>query len=79
MDRRAAGKTETALRQAKSLVSFDTDLNAWRPLGLNPDELFDQETPIFLDEWQRAPEIWDQVRRHVDDLCRPDRIGDSEI
>ncbi|MGA9359685.1 MAG: DUF4143 domain-containing protein [Mycobacterium sp.] len=39
-------------------------------MGLNPDELFDQETPILFDEWQRAPEIWDQVRRHVDDLRR---------
>jgi len=65
---KACGKTETALQQAKSSVRFDTDPNARALLGLNPDELFDQETPILFDEWQRAPEIWDQVRRHVDDL-----------
>jgi uncharacterized protein len=65
---KGCGKTETALRQAKSSVRFDTDPNARALLGLNPDELFDQETPILFDEWQRAPEIWDQVRRHVDNL-----------
>lgn len=67
---KACGKTETALRQAKSSVRFDTDPNARALLGLNPDELFDQETPILFDEWQRAPAIWDHVRRHVDDLHR---------
>ncbi|WP_208649014.1 ATP-binding protein, partial [Mycobacterium innocens] len=67
---KGCGKTETALQQAKSSVRFDTDPNARALLGLNPDELFDQETPILFDEWQRAPEIWDQVRRHVDDLRR---------
>ena len=65
---KACGKTETALQHAKNAVRFDTDPNARALLGLNPDELFDQETPILFDEWQRAPEIWDQVRRHVDDL-----------
>ncbi len=67
---KGCGKTETALQQAKSSVRFDTDPNARALLGLNPDELFDQETPILFDEWQRPPEIWDQVRRHVDDLRR---------
>lgn len=65
---KGCGKTETALQQAKSSVRFDTDANARALLGLNPAELFDQETPILFDEWQRAPEVWDQVRRHVDDL-----------
>lgn len=67
---KGCGKTETALLQANSSVRFDTDPNARALLGLNPDELFDQETPILFDEWQRAPEIRDQVRRHVDDLRR---------
>lgn len=67
---KGCGKTETALQRAKSSVRFDTDPNARALLGLNSDELFDQETPILFDEWQRAPEIWDHVRRHVDDLRR---------
>ncbi|MGV9798769.1 ATP-binding protein [Mycobacterium sp. NPDC003449] len=65
---KGCGKTETALQEAKSSVRFDTDANARALLGLNPAELFDQETPILFDEWQRAPEVWDQVRRRVDDL-----------
>ena len=48
---KGCGKTETALQQAKSSVRFDTDPNARALLGLNPDELFDQETPILFDEW----------------------------
>ena len=67
---KGCGKTETALQRAKTSIRFDTDLNARALLSLNPDELFDHETPILFDEWQRAPEVWDQVRRHVDDLRR---------
>src|SRR5690606_12941178 len=29
--------------------------------------LFDRPTPIHLDEWQVAPEVWNHVRRQVDD------------
>lgn len=65
---KACGKTETAARVARSVVRFDTDANARLLLGLNPQSLFDQPTPILFDEWQRAPAVWDQVRRHVDDL-----------
>lgn len=65
---KACGKTETAARVARSIVRFDTDANARSLLGLNPQSLFDQPTPILFDEWQRAPTVWDQVRRHVDDL-----------
>lgn len=65
---KGCGKTETALQRARSVVRFDTDPNARALLGLNPGALFDQQTPILFDEWQRAPAIWDHVRRHVDDL-----------
>ncbi|MEI2703130.1 MAG: DUF4143 domain-containing protein [Baekduia sp.] len=63
---KGCGKTETALRKANSVVRFDTDANARGLLDLNPDSLFTQEAPILFDEWQRAPAIWDHVRRHVD-------------
>lgn len=65
---KGCGKTETASRLAKSVVRLDTDAGARALVGLNPESLFGQETPILFDEWQRVPEIWDQVRRHVDDL-----------
>ncbi|WOQ16165.1 ATP-binding protein [Raineyella sp. W15-4] len=67
---KGCGKTATASRIARSAIRFDTDANARALLDLNPEELFEQETPILFDEWQRAPQIWDHVRRHVDDLGR---------
>lgn len=65
---KACGKTETALQIAASVVRFDTDANAIATLELNPSDLFDRALPILFDEWQRAPAIWDHVRRHVDEL-----------
>ena len=65
---KGCGKTETATRVAHSTVRFDTDANARALVGLNPESLFAQPTPILFDEWQRAPQMWDHVRRHVDDL-----------
>lgn len=65
---KGCGKTETANRVAHSTVRFDTDANARALVGLNPEALFARPTPILFDEWQRAPEMWDHVRRHVDDL-----------
>lgn len=67
---KACGKTETALQIAASAVRFDIDPNAKAMLDLNPDELFDRDLPILFDEWQRAPAIWDHVRRHVDEQRR---------
>ncbi|MBI4896749.1 MAG: ATP-binding protein [Actinobacteria bacterium] len=64
---KACGKTETALQRAAGTVRFDTDPNAKAMLELNPDELFDRDLPILFDEWQRAPAIWDHVRRRVDE------------
>ena len=65
---KGCGKTETANRVAHSTVRFDTDANARALVGLNPEALFARPAPILFDEWQRASEIWDHVRRHVDDL-----------
>jgi len=64
---RACGKTETALRAAKSDVRLDTDANA-RALALAaPEVLLQGAHPRLIDEWQLVPEIWNHVRRAVDD------------
>lgn len=65
---KGCGKTETASRVAHHIIRLDTDANARALVELNPQALFDEPTPILFDEWQRAPAIWDHVRRHVDDL-----------
>lgn len=67
---KGCGKTETASRRASTVVRFDTNPGARAQVGLDPDVLFEEPTPILFDEWQRVPAIWDHVRRHVDDLRR---------
>jgi len=67
---KGCGKTETATRRANSVVRFDTSPAARAQVDLDPDGLFDEPTPILFDEWQRAPQIWDHIRRQIDDLRR---------
>lgn len=68
---RATGKTETGLRSSSSHVFLDTDQNARRLVELDPALLLDGSTPRLLDEWQLAPELWNFVRRAVDQRARP--------
>ena len=64
---RGCGKTETARQQARSEVLLDTDLQA-RAAGLvAPDVLLDGDIPRLIDEWHLVPEVWNQVRRRIDD------------
>lgn len=65
---KGCGKTTTAAKRAVSTIRFDIDPTARAQVDLNPEILFSQPTPILFDEWQRVPQIWDHVRRHVDDL-----------
>ena len=64
---KVCGKTETALRAAESQVRLDVDDQARNAAKLTPDLVLIGETPRLIDEWQRVPEIWDHVRRAVDD------------
>ncbi|MDR3361070.1 MAG: DUF4143 domain-containing protein [Bifidobacteriaceae bacterium] len=61
---KGVGKTETAVRRADRLVRLDAaaEREAWaaRPFDLEP------RGTLVIDEWQRYPESWDQVRRSVD-------------
>ncbi|HEY2056153.1 MAG TPA: DUF4143 domain-containing protein [Solirubrobacterales bacterium] len=68
---KACGKTETARQLAASEVLLDVDQNARAAVALNPALVLDGETPRLIDEWQVEPEIWNQVRRAVDDRGEP--------
>jgi len=68
---RGCGKTETARQAADSEVRFDVDADAVRLAELDPTLILDGDAPRLLDEWQRAPRVWDAVRRRVDDLHTP--------
>ena len=68
---KGCGKTATARQVAASEVLLDSDPNAARRAELDPRLLLDGDTPRLLDEWQRTPQLWDAVRRAVDDRGLP--------
>ncbi|MDR0837181.1 MAG: DUF4143 domain-containing protein [Propionibacteriaceae bacterium] len=61
------GKTETATRAAASTVRFDVDESVADKMAIDPSIVLDGPTPRLLDEWQLHPQIWNYVRRRVDD------------
>lgn len=63
------GKTTTAEHQANTKVYLDDPSNKDQIQGLRQvgiDYLLQGKTPVLLDEWQLAPELWDAVRFTVD-------------
>lgn len=64
---KAVGKTATATQTARTIFRMDVDGNARTALVVNPVQLFENPTPILFDEWQDAPDLWNHVRRAVDD------------
>lgn len=68
---RACGKTATATTFARSQVRLDVD-TAMRAAGLvAPEVLLDGERPRLIDEWQLVPDVWNHVRRAVDEHPEP--------
>lgn len=67
---KACGKTATASRVAATVFDMDRNATARASIELNPAYLSGQPTPILFDEWQVTPELWNRVRRAVDDLDR---------
>lgn len=64
---KACGKTETALQIAGSQVRLDTDQQARLAMTVEPEQVLRGAAPRLLDEWQEFPELWNLVRREVDD------------
>lgn len=68
------GKTTTAEQAAVSVRYLDEPgkLESNQLLAkINPSELLVGSTPLLLDEWQLAPELWDAIRFTVDRRSRP--------
>ncbi len=68
---KACGKTLMASQLARTIIRFDEDPASRSLLDINPRALFSGRPPILFDEWQLAPEIWNRVRRQVDDRATP--------
>jgi len=68
---KACGKTETARQHAGSEVLMDIDDTARKAIAFDPGLVLQGATPRLIDEWQTAPEIWNHIRRAIDDRGRP--------
>ena len=64
---KSCGKTETAKQAAKSFVRMDTDDDIKAIMEFVPKSMLDGAVPRLIDEWQEYPQIWNYVRREVDD------------
>lgn len=68
---RAVGKTESARRVARSELRLDSGDPRAMLARQQPKSALDGATPRLLDEWQLVPELWNEVRRAVDDRRLP--------
>lgn len=71
---KACGKTRMAQQVAASSVLLDVDLAARQALAVDPALVLEGARPRLLDEWQVAPELWNAVRRAVDQEAEPGRF-----
>jgi len=74
---KGVGKTRTALQRAKTVHRLD-DPAELAGARADPARLLVSEGPVLIDEWQRLPQVWDLVRRAVDDGAAPGRFLPSE-
>jgi len=63
---KGVGKTATASQRASSVFSLDDPLQ-FEAVQANLDLIANAKPPVFVDEWQLLPPVWDRVRRAVDD------------
>jgi len=70
---KAVGKTSTASSLAATVHELD-DPAQLRIARADPQRLLVGDPPVLIDEWQRLPEVWDLVRRAVDEDRSPGRF-----
>lgn len=63
---KGVGKTTTASKRARSKFNLSLE-NDLRIAKESPNSIFLSESPILIDEWQLAPNIWDQVKTEIDE------------
>lgn len=70
---KGVGKTATASERARSIIRLD-DAAERELIAADPERLEWLDPPVLLDEWQQRPDVWDRVRRSVDDRPRPGKF-----
>ena len=63
---KGVGKTATAMQRAATVFTL-SDPGQREVLAADRDAITRAPAPVFIDEWQLDPPIWDRVRRAVDD------------
>ena len=64
---KGCGKTETAKQVSASEVRLDADKQVQIMMDIDPKTVLVGDTPRLLDEWQEYPQIWNYVRREIDE------------
>lgn len=59
------GKTTTCMLYQKSFVKLNTR-QAIAMARMNPKGVLEGEKPRLIDEWQKAPDVWNQVKDDLD-------------
>ncbi len=62
---KGVGKTTTALQRSRTVRRLDR-ASELAVVEADPDIIRSDEKPVLIDEWQRWPEVFDVVRRLVD-------------
>ena len=62
---KAVGKSTTAEQRVRSVVNLDV-MGRREAVLADPESILLRETPLFVDEWQKVPAVWDTIRRAVD-------------
>ena len=65
-------KTATALQRAETVISLDLPVQR-EIIAADLDYVAQAASPVFIDEWQLHPAVWDRVRRAVDEDPRGGR------
>jgi predicted AAA+ superfamily ATPase len=63
---KAIGKTTTAEQRVDGLLKLDSKANR-ESIEADPELVRSRVRPLLIDEWQKVPEVWDVVRRVVDE------------
>lgn len=63
---KAVGKTTTAEQRVDEVTRLDATA-AREPIEAAPELILRRPRPLLIDEWQKVPQVWDVVRRAVDD------------
>ena len=60
------GKTTTCMRYQRSFIKLNTTQSI-QIASMNPSLVLNGDKPRLIDEWQKVPDIWNQVKNDLDE------------